>query len=89
MDNKILESKVLKKGYGKVSDLEQEIGEDSLRHLQLCGYVEHGISPSGDLTFKLTDKGREMLYYFGDRVGLLDRTFGFVLKYFLRFKTAY
>lgn len=89
MDSKILESKILKNGYGKVSDLEHEIGGDSLRHLQVCGYIEHGISLAGDQTFKLTGKGIEMLYYFGDSVGLLDRVFGFVLKYFLRFKVTY
>ena len=87
MEERILKSATLKKGYGTMSELENEITPEEVLHLQLGGYIENGISNEGE-TFRLTKRGKDMLYYYSDDVSIKHRIQGFLLRYVLGFNVA-
>ena len=87
MDTRILESATLKRGYGTINALEEEVTRDGVLHLQLGGYIENGISKDGE-TFRLTKRGRKLLYYYGDKVSKKHRIQSFLLHHLMRFNVA-
>ena len=49
----------LKKGYGMLDTLEEQITPEEVRRLERLGYIENAISPQGP-TWKLSANGRRM-----------------------------
>ena len=87
MEAGILKSTILKRGYGTVDELLQEVSRDDLKHLQLGGYIQNGISNEGE-TFRLTKKGEEMLYFYSDNVSLKHKIQSWILHYLFRFNVS-
>lgn len=87
MEERILKSATLKKGYGTVADLEREITPEGVLHLQLGGYIHNGISDEGE-TFRLTKRGKDMLYYNNNGVSLKHRIQGWFLQHVLGFNVT-
>lgn len=87
MEAGILKSTILKRGYGTVNELLQEVSRDDLKHLQLGGYIQNGISNEGE-TFRLTKKGEEMLYFYSDNVSLKHKIQSWILHYLFRFNVS-
>ena len=88
MTDTILKSDVLKRGYGTLQELKQELSDEDIRHLQLGGYIENGIAPNVGETFRLTKSGKDMLYLYSDEISLKDRLMGWFLHYILGYKVA-
>ena len=87
MDDKILKSATLRKGYGLVADLEKEMTHDDILHLQLGGYIHNGISDKGE-TFCLTKRGKDMFYYNSSKVTWKHRIQGWFLQHALGFNVV-
>lgn len=87
MEARILNSHTLQKGYGTIDNLEREITQEGVLHLQLGGYIENGISDEGE-TFRLTKRGERMLYYYSDRINRKHRILNFFLNRFLKFNVT-
>lgn len=87
MEAGILKSTILKRGYGTVNELLQEVSRDELKYLQLGGYIQNGISNEGE-TFRLTKKGEEMLYFYSDNVSLKHKIQSWILHYLFRFNVS-
>ena len=87
METRILESTILKRGYGTVNELLEEVSKDDLRHLQLGGYIQNGISDEGE-TFCLTKKGKDMLYFYSGDVSMKHKIQSWILHYLFRFNVA-
>lgn len=66
----IFNSKSIRKGYGILSDLKNEIGENAVEHLGLLGYIHIGISPKYGETWSLTKRGKETRYFWDERISL-------------------
>ena len=89
MNASILGSATLQKGYGTLSALEKELSPEDIRHLQLGGYIENGISPKVGETFRLTKRGKDMLYFNSDKISLKHRIQNFFGKrIFVRLKNC-
>lgn len=87
METEILKSAILKRGYGTIDELLKEVSRDDLKHLQLGGYIQNGISNEGE-TFRLTKKGKEMLYFYSDNVSLKHKIQSWILHYLFRFNVS-
>lgn len=83
MEDRILKSSILKRGYGTVDELLQEVSMDDFKHLQLGNYIQNGISNEGE-TFRLTKKGEKMLYFYGNNVSLKHKIQSWILRYIFR-----
>lgn len=76
---KILSSNLLNRGYGTIKELTEEISENGIRYLQLGGYIHCGISPEFGETFKLNKTGKDLLYFYSDKISLKDRIMSFYI----------
>lgn len=87
MEDRILKSNVLKRGYGTVNELLQDISMGEFTHLQLGGYIQSGISDEGE-TFSLTKKGKMMLYFYSDNVSFKHKIQSWILHHIFRFTVS-
>lgn len=85
---KILASSALKRGHGTMRELEEDFSAEDIRHLQLGGYIENGISPNLGETFRETKKLKDMKYFFGDKITWKHKVQNFFLHHLLGFNVA-
>lgn len=83
----IFECNILKKGYGTIEELLEEISREDMEYLQRNGYIRIGISPNGE-TFSVTKEGKEILYLYSDKISIKDRILDFIFKYIIRFNVS-
>lgn len=85
--NMIFECNTLKKGYGTIEELSEEISREDIEHLYRSGYIRIGISPKGE-TFSVTREGKEILYLYSNKISVKDRILDFIFKYIIRFNVS-
>jgi len=88
MTDKVLKSTALKRGYGTLKELEEQVTAEDILHLQLGGYIENGISPDEGETFRVTKSGKNMLYFHSDKVSWKDMFMSLYMHYILGYKVA-